>query len=61
MKFDIVVGNPPYQEEVKTVSSSNAQKPRTNIFQHFQESASLLAKDKTVLIYPLMIIPTRTP
>lgn len=54
MKFDIVVGNPPYQEEVKTVSSSNAQKPRTNIFQHFQESASLLAKDKTVLIYPGM-------
>lgn len=54
MKFDIVVGNPPYQEEVKTVSSSNAQKPRTNIFQHFQESASLLAKDKTILIYPGM-------
>lgn len=52
MKFDLVVGNPPYQEESNSKSSSNAQKPRTNIFQHFQEQALYLTNNKTVLIYP---------
>ena len=52
MKFDLVVGNPPYQEESNSKSSSNAQKPRTNIFQHFQEQAMSLTHNKTVLIYP---------
>lgn len=52
MKFDIIVGNPPYQEESKSNSSSNGQKPRRNIFQHFQEQAMLLSEEKTVLIFP---------
>ena len=52
MKFDLVIGNPPYQEESNSKSSSNAQKPRTNIFQYFQEQAMSLTHNKTVLIYP---------
>lgn len=36
MKFDYVIGNPPYQEEAESESTSNGQKPRKNIFQHFQ-------------------------
>lgn len=52
MHFDLVVGNPPYQEESKSNSNTNGQKPRTNIFQHFQEQAMSLSKSKTVLIYP---------
>lgn len=51
MKFDIVVGNPPYQSESET-KSSNGQKPRTNIFHYFQIQALHLAKNMTILIYP---------
>lgn len=51
-KFDVIIGNPPYQEESGTVSSKNKQSPRKNIFQHFQIAADDLAKDYSVLIYP---------
>lgn len=53
MKFDAVVGNPPYQEEkVKTVSTTNGQTPRTNIFHYFQLAADGVSSGTTSLIYP---------
>ncbi len=52
MKFDFVIGNPPYQEETAQASSSNGQKPRKNIFQHFQIGAEQIATEGTVLVYP---------
>lgn len=51
MRFDAVVGNPPYQSETK-VNSVNGQNPRTNIFQYFQIQANNLAMSQCVLIYP---------
>ncbi len=53
MKFDYIIGNPPYQEEsTETVSATNGQKPRTNIFHFFQLQADELAYKGEVLIYP---------
>lgn len=53
MKFDFVIGNPPYQEEtVEEVSQSNGQAPRKNIFHYFQMEADKVADCATVLIYP---------
>lgn len=53
MKFDAVVGNPPYQEEkAKTVSTTNGQTPRTNIFHYFQLAADGVSSGTTSLIYP---------
>ena len=53
MKFDFIIGNPPYQEETtQKESSSNGQKPKRNIFHHFQMQADELADIMTVLIYP---------
>lgn len=52
VKFDAVVGNPPYQVEIKKDNSKNGQNPRTNIFQHFQIIAMKLAKQKSCLIFP---------
>lgn len=51
-KFDVVIGNPPYQEESSEKTSKNGQKPRTNIFQNFQLQADKLAKQSISLIYP---------
>lgn len=52
MKFDFVIGNPPYQEESEgKISKSNAQKPRTNIFQYFQEQADVVCSN-SCMIYP---------
>lgn len=51
-KFDVVIGNPPYQEESSEKISKNGQKPRTNIFQNFQLQADKLAKQSISLIYP---------
>jgi len=52
MKFDYVIGNPPYQEESETESITNGQKPRKNIFHHFQLQADEIAAESSVLIYP---------
>lgn len=51
MKFNAVVGNPPYQSVVAKKETKNGQKATSNIFQHFQ----LLSEDLgryTSLIYP---------
>lgn len=52
VKFEAVVGNPPYQSEVKKSSETNGQNPRTNIFQHFQIQAEKMAQKYSVLIFP---------
>ena len=53
MKFDAIVGNPPYQEEsVQKTTSTNGQAPRTNIFHYFQMAADSLSSKYTSLIYP---------
>lgn len=51
-KFDVVIGNPPYQEELSDKVSKNGQKPRTNIFQNFQVQADKLSRQSVSLIYP---------
>ena len=51
MKFDFVIGNPPYQLE-SDVETTNGQKPMKNIFHLFQMEADRIANDGTVLIYP---------
>lgn len=53
MKFNAVVGNPPYQEEIiQADSKSNAQNPRTNVFHYFQLAAMQLTAKYTSLIFP---------
>ena len=52
IKFEAVVGNPPYQEESKVDSAQNGQNPRTNIFHFFQIQANKIATKYTVMIYP---------
>lgn len=53
MRFEAVVGNPPYQENTaKHESKSNGQNTRKSIFQYFQIMADQIAIDYTVLIYP---------
>ena len=53
MKFDFVIGNPPYQEETtQEVSQTNGQTPKKNIFHLFQMGADKVADKSTVLIYP---------
>ena len=53
MKFDAVVGNPPYQEEkIQIYNKSNAQNPRTNVFHYFQLIAMQLTDKYTSLIFP---------
>lgn len=52
-KFDVVIGNPPYQSESTDITPvSNNQKPVRNIFQYFQQEADAIASDITCLIYP---------
>lgn len=48
VKFDVVIGNPPYQESV----GSTSQKNYRNIFQFFQLAADDLATQYVSLIYP---------
>lgn len=51
--FDFCIGNPPYQQESSESSSkTNGQKPMTNIFQYFQETADDITRDTSVLVYP---------
>ncbi len=52
MKFDFVIGNPPYQEESENKSETNGQAPRKNIFHYFQIQADEIANESSVLIYP---------
>lgn len=53
MKFDAIVGNPPYQEETSTqISQTNGQSPRKNIFQYFQMISDKISSGYVSLIYP---------
>ena len=53
MRFDAVVGNPPYQEEtVEQVSETNGQAPRKSIFHYFQMTADEVTSGAVSLIYP---------
>ena len=51
MKFNAIVGNPPYQEVVAQKETDNGQKRCSSIFQHFQEISEKLGR-YTSLIYP---------
>ena len=51
MKFNAIVGNPPYQEVVDQKESTNGQKVSISIFQYFQTISEKIGK-YTVLIYP---------
>lgn len=51
MKFNAIVGNPPYQEVVAQKESSNGQKVSVSIFQYFQAISDRLGR-YTSLIYP---------
>lgn len=51
MKFNAIVGNPPYQEIVAQKESSNGQKVSVSIFHYFQIISDKLGK-YTSLIYP---------
>ena len=53
MKFDAVVGNPPYQEEtIRQQSATNGQASRKNIFHYFQMAADDISSGAVFLIYP---------
>lgn len=52
MKFDFIIGNPPYQEETDIISETNGQLRRKSIFHHFQMGADKIATVGSVLIYP---------
>ena len=49
--FDVIIGNPPYQEETAIKDTKNGQKTVRNIFQEFQTGAEEVA-ETTCLIYP---------
>lgn len=53
VKFDVVIGNPPYQEETsgKEVKIGQ-QKPVRNVFHEFQQMADQLEPHYSCLIYP---------
>ncbi|GAB6868175.1 Eco57I restriction-modification methylase domain-containing protein [Bacteroides rodentium] len=51
MKFNAIVGNPPYQEVVAQKESSNGQKVSVSIFQYFQTISDRLGRYIS-LIYP---------
>lgn len=53
MKFDFVIGNPPYQEETtQEISKTNGQTPKRNIFHYFQMGVDEVTKKSVILIYP---------
>ncbi|MDD6386703.1 Eco57I restriction-modification methylase domain-containing protein [Lactobacillus equicursoris] len=52
MKFDYVVGNPPYQEETVRKEMTSGQKASRSIFQNFQMEVDELTSKSSVLIYP---------
>lgn len=53
MKFDYVVGNPPYQIETAKKETDNGQKTSKRIFGEFQTETESIAKN-ICLIYPAM-------
>lgn len=53
MKFDYVIGNPPYQEQTTSiVPKTNGQVRSKSVFQYFQIEADKLSREASVLIYP---------
>ena len=53
MRFEAVVGNPPYQEDTITrAPTTNGQVPRKNIFHYFQIGADEVSSRYVSLIYP---------
>lgn len=52
MKFNAIVGNPPYQETTAVPSDVNGMAPSKSIFQYFQLAADKLSSGYTSLIYP---------
>ncbi len=52
MKFDVVIGNPPYEEQTSQKKTANGQKPVRNIFHYFQLQAEKVCKSNIILIYP---------
>lgn len=52
MKFDFVIGNPPYQLEAEKKSETNGQTRSRNIFHYFQIEADKIANESVILIYP---------
>lgn len=52
MKFDVVIGNPPYQIVVAKKETTNGQKATKSIFHYFQQSADDIVKMMSVMIYP---------
>lgn len=52
MKFNAIVGNPPYQLTTATKETKNGQLAVKNIFQLFQELSDKLSKGVVSLIYP---------
>ncbi|HFI0862282.1 TPA: Eco57I restriction-modification methylase domain-containing protein [Streptococcus suis] len=53
VKFDVVIGNPPYQESATNKEMAIGQQQRVNnVFQLFQKLADNLSPNHSVLIYP---------
>lgn len=53
VKFDVVIGNPPYQESATDKEMASGQQQRVNnVFQLFQKLTDKLKPNHSVLIYP---------
>ena len=52
-KFDYIIGNPPYQEDIgKEAPKSNGQTRKKSVFHYFQSEVEKVAKKSVILIYP---------